>query len=964
MILSFVPVVNVSADYSGICGANLTWEYSGHVLTISGSGDMNDFESVTSPPWKKSDCNYIYTYVHSIVIKDGVTSIGKNAFYGFPQLTSVTISESVETIGKTAFSGCQQLTSVTIPGSVETIGEGAFSYCKALTDLTLRNGIKNIDTQAFQYCPLKRITIPESVENIGAYAFRWCNLTSITIPKNVEQFYTSALSGNENLSSINVADENQYFSSVDGVLYNYDKTKLILYPPKKSDNSYIIPYGVTYIAAAAFYSCSNLQSVIIPDSVTTIGSSAFYNCTQITNITIPNSVISIESSTFSGCNALKTVIIPKSVTYIGASAFSGCDNLEDIYYLSSEKDWNNITIDGNQILQQDLPKKHYIYSMGTCGDNISYMLYADGTLVISGIGEMENYTNSASVPWSAYSNEIIYVVIDNGIENISPYAFYACSQLTDVTIYDSIVDIGDYAFYGCSGLSKVTFYGTKTQHDKISLGSNVGLNLNIFEFMRYTILYNANGGTHAPNSQVKTKDVDLTLTSEKPQYLGHVFIGWSSDPNADVAEYAIGGAYSNDSGDTTLYAVWELEKYTISYNASGGTNIPLPQAKFYSQPLIITDTIPTKEGYTFLGWTETEGSTEVDYEPGDAYTKEGDATLYAVWKCQEVLSTKDSGAYIMEPDNYVEVDLFTEDDSMDIYYTVDGSEPTTSSTKYDYTNPIVLSSPMTVKAIAVKENCVNSDVAVFTYIRAEKPTIIGVYEAGKSISIAFNPPEGGQYVSVERYISGEWRSIPIESERNDLVSATDLTPLTEYRLRVKIEFGYDVYLYSDEIFATTKEYFSDECELLEVLSPKGTVTNTETKEITGARVTNSFDSAIVQLKVSSGATWQLYETPANAVFKRNAIEDNIVMLEAGKSTKVYISITAEDGLHDNIYSMEIYRQSKSSEPVFSPVSEYIFNIHSASESSSSNTISGYDFLISFFIFSVSRFKRSLLFFVF
>ena len=164
---------------SGTCGDNVTWRLSDDgVLTISGTGAMQDYESYGSAtaPW------YIgRSRIKSVVIESGVTGIGDYAFYDCSALTSVTIPGSVTSIGEYAFSRCEALTSMTIPGSVTSIGNFAFSSCDALTSVTIPDGVTSIGTDAFSSCDaLTSVTISVSVTKIGAYAFSSCEaLTDI-----------------------------------------------------------------------------------------------------------------------------------------------------------------------------------------------------------------------------------------------------------------------------------------------------------------------------------------------------------------------------------------------------------------------------------------------------------------------------------------------------------------------------------------------------------------------------------------------------------------------------------------------------------------------------------------------------------------------------------------------------------------------------------------------------------------
>jgi hypothetical protein len=133
-----------------------------------------------------------------------------------------------------------------------------------------------------------------------------------------------------NLTSITVDINNANYSSLDGVLFNKNKTTLILFPVGKGGSYTTIPNSVTSIGYRAFQFCTNLTSIVIPDSVTSIGVYAFISCTNLTYVVIPNSVTSIGDSAFGVCTNLTSVVIPNSVTRIGDYAFDRCTALTSI----------------------------------------------------------------------------------------------------------------------------------------------------------------------------------------------------------------------------------------------------------------------------------------------------------------------------------------------------------------------------------------------------------------------------------------------------------------------------------------------------------------------------------------------------------------------------------------------------------------------------------------------------------
>ncbi len=278
-------------------------------LTITVDNNNKNYSSVDGILFSK-DKTEIVAYIKNepkYDIPDGVTSIGDGAFYYCNNLASVTIPNSVTNIGSGAFKACWGLRNITIPDSVTSIGDSAFQSsdltsinipqnvtyigdnvfqsCEELTSVSLHNGITSIGNEVFAGCrALTSVAIPDSVTSIGENAFEFCeNLTKINISHSVINIHGSAFNGCGNLI-ITVDGNNNYYSSIDGVLFNKNKTKIIAYAKDKICPNYTIPEGVTSIGDYAFSFCDYLVSLGIPDSVTSIGEKAFYWCGGINGI--------------------------------------------------------------------------------------------------------------------------------------------------------------------------------------------------------------------------------------------------------------------------------------------------------------------------------------------------------------------------------------------------------------------------------------------------------------------------------------------------------------------------------------------------------------------------------------------------------------------------------------------------------------------------------------------------------
>ncbi|MDR0989523.1 MAG: leucine-rich repeat domain-containing protein [Prevotellaceae bacterium] len=219
---------------SGVCGTNLTWTLTDDgVLTISGEGEMTDYDYYDNTPWSK----YL-PEIKTILMKEGVTTIGSYAFKSCTGLSSVSISGSVTTIRTAAFFECIRLSFVAIPGSVTTIGMGAFYNCTSLSSITIPNNIRRIESDTFAKCSgLSSVIIPNSVATIGSSAFIECTgLSSVTISGNATIIGNYAFAGCEKLATVtNLSPVPQ---AMDFVLYKVNTKAATLYVPAASLEAY------------------------------------------------------------------------------------------------------------------------------------------------------------------------------------------------------------------------------------------------------------------------------------------------------------------------------------------------------------------------------------------------------------------------------------------------------------------------------------------------------------------------------------------------------------------------------------------------------------------------------------------------------------------------------------------------------------------------------------------------------
>jgi hypothetical protein len=382
----------------GTCGAegdNLTWTLScDGVLTISGTGAMADYPLVNMPwkPYRES--------ITSVIISDGVTTIGRSAFSGFSSLTSVTIPPSVTSVGYRAFNLCYAMESLYI------------------TDLT---AWCNIDFTGSESTPFNRNDY-SSHRGGGNLYLNGTLVTTLTIPDGITEIKNYAFTG---------------FAGITSIQFNQ----------------------VTSIGYYAFNSCNGLTSVTIPEGVTTIGGYAFSHCANLQSISIPASISSLGDRMIYLTGAPTDIYvhwtenIPAWPEYFTSKEPQSSITLhvpcgtKDLY--KAENGWKSYTVSDGSV-------------SGTCGvdgDNLTWTL-CDGVLTISGSGAMANWASTDLVPWASYSESILSVVLADGITSIGNTAFMNCTALTSIDIPNSITSIGVNAFAGCSSLHDITIPNT------------------------------------------------------------------------------------------------------------------------------------------------------------------------------------------------------------------------------------------------------------------------------------------------------------------------------------------------------------------------------------------------------------------------------------------------------------------------------------------------------------------------
>lgn len=354
----------------------------------------------------------------NVIISKGITEIGKASFNGANKITGVEIPDSVTLISDYAFQYCKSLTKIEIPGTVKKIGNWwgnvngqIFNGCSNLKEVILEEGIEEISGRAFDSCSkVKEWKLPKSLKRIGPCAFRNISVEEFNIPENVESIAVTFISSS-NLSRINVDSNNKYFTSVDGILFDKDSTRLIKYPENRDGNSYEVPNTVKTIDANAFISCKNLQTIVIADSVEKIGDSAFDG------------------------SKLKTINLGGGITNISNKPFYGAWNLTNI----------------NVITEND----KYESENGILFNKGKTILIKYPPAIINGeVYEIPNTVVEIG-PQSFYRSQIKNVIIPSSVKKIGSESFFACYNLEEVNLPEGLERIEWRALYGCHKIKTI-----------------------------------------------------------------------------------------------------------------------------------------------------------------------------------------------------------------------------------------------------------------------------------------------------------------------------------------------------------------------------------------------------------------------------------------------------------------------------------------------------------------------------
>lgn len=459
---TFCKTINAGYYYreviaDGKCGETVYWYLVDDTLYIIGRGAMNDYQNINSVPWYKYN-----NTIKNVMFKNNlITHVSENCFDNKITMKAAP-NTAVETYAKDHSINfvdcidegccgalykdngywyhdnvCWELSST---GTLNIFGTGKTA------DFSI--GKSSVYPHWKEYCDIiKKIYIQDGIEEIGSQITAFCDSVNVYIPKSVTDV-TSGQYGNAflgNVSAFYVDSKNENLCSVDGVLFNKDKTTLLNYPSKNGAATYSLPDSVITINDWAFRENANLKIIDFNNKLQSIGYRSFWECSNLAFIHIPQSVNSIDTAAFAECTNIKYAYLPTTITALYNDTFSYCSQLSDIYYSGTEDEYNETTISNavNSDVTIHYNSRIVTYDYATNGGNSSTVEY---NIVTSGenadLSPTATKTGYNFVGWNTDPNAKTALSSYTVTDDVTLYAIYAV-PVTGVTLDKSDVSLED-----------------------------------------------------------------------------------------------------------------------------------------------------------------------------------------------------------------------------------------------------------------------------------------------------------------------------------------------------------------------------------------------------------------------------------------------------------------------------------------------------------------------------------------
>lgn len=440
-----------------------------------------------------------------VTVPDGVTAIGKEAFYAKSAITEIHLPTGITSIGDSAFRSCTGLTELHLPTGITSIGANAFRSCTGLTEIVVPDSVETIGDKAFYDCSgLTSLRLSQGLKTLGTNVFLSCNsLTEVEIPAGVESVGNYIASntlrlrcavGSSAAKALSKA-QNDFWVEDFQLRYAFDSdgsaASLTLKKYAGDAASVTIPDGVTIVGDSAFNGNTSLTAVVLPDSVVTIGANAFQSCTGLTKAELSSKLEKIANYAFNNCKALKEIQIPETVTEIGIGAFQYCAGLTELTLPEGLQTIGESAFVGcsglTRLAIPDGVQSVGINAFHSINAQLCCSMGSRAAEALSRVG-YDFYTETWKLRYTFDSDKQVNglraerylgsdaaVTLPEGTTLIGGSAFKDCAFITSVTLPEKLLSIGNYAFSGCTGLTEIVIPGSVTTIGSYAFSGCTGL---------------------------------------------------------------------------------------------------------------------------------------------------------------------------------------------------------------------------------------------------------------------------------------------------------------------------------------------------------------------------------------------------------------------------------------------------------------------------------------------------------
>lgn len=545
-------------------------------------------------------------------LREDTVGIANYALAGNEVLEQINLPDSVKIIGNMAFAEAN-FSSITLGGGVEIIGDQAFYGCKKLVTAILR---------AYDF--IEHEPLDSSLKTIGSYAFRNCEaLEEIEIPETVTTIGTQVF-----------LDSGIWKKAEEGLVY---AGNWLVGFTDQFEGVANVKEGTVGVANYAFYQCAKLTTIKLPNSLKHLGRAAFYKCTQLTSVTLPNTLEVIEEYTFYHCDRLQLFTLPPVLRSIGRSAFYKCGSV------NPQAEDGSVLPDGTSDTLTIPSGVEFIgdYAFYGCGQattdanmdplnvGIDILIISDGVKQIGAnafygfvsLREVVLGNSLESIGEKAFQKctALEKITFGTGLQTISDKAFYKCTALKELVLPDNITHIGEYAFYACGDLRKVDLGDGLTHIGKLAFYGCTNLGDLRLSSSLVEIGKQAFRNCYSLRSVALHKDIQTIQP--------HAFYG-CNELTLYVESAAAGENWDRFWNSSYRPVIWECtlsegKDYVVSFNKSA-TSIDNKNATN-------TLSLPTRAGYTCIGWNTNAAATEAAYTIDTIMEVTDGRKLYAIW---------------------------------------------------------------------------------------------------------------------------------------------------------------------------------------------------------------------------------------------------------------------------------------------------------------------------------------------